>query len=187
MDNTTVNQTAKSATDRGGLIKVWLLLHLEIQCGTGDIKLHSLKKKSTPTFRKLNISYLLIRRRVYVSRGKKCLFFQKIWRALFSWYLPFWDWPFYIITDKLNISKPFHLTHFSANMSIYFFPKVLFWIHFKPFWSMDLGLNICLTYSFVVMIEMTLIFQFSSMYLERIHLISKFQFRELFFEREKKN
>ena len=42
------------------------------------------ENKARQIFRKTNISDPLIRTRMCMSGGKKCSFFGKIWRALFS-------------------------------------------------------------------------------------------------------
>ena len=123
MDNTTVNQTAKSATDRGGLIKVWLLLHLEIQCDTGDIKLHSLKKKSTPTFRKLNISYLLIRRRTCTYQGVRNVYFFRKFDVFIFLIPPFLRLAFLHYCRQVEYFKTFPFNPFLSKHVDIFFPK----------------------------------------------------------------
>ena len=57
------------------------------------------ENKARQIFRKTSISYPMMRTRT------QCLFFQKIWRALFSWItsFAFWDSSFCLITDKISI------------------------------------------------------------------------------------
>ena len=54
------------------------------------------ENKARQVFRKTNISYPRLR-----IRGKKCsFFFQKIWRALFSWNTRFEIYPFTVLPTK---------------------------------------------------------------------------------------
>ena len=71
----------------------------------GESQNGSSKKQSTPNFPKT-------RTYVCVSGGKKCLFFRKIWCALFSWNTRFQIRPFAllptILLNHLRIQKASH-------------------------------------------------------------------------------
>ena len=75
------------------------------------------ENKARQIFRKTNTSYPLIRTRI--CQGKKCSFFRKIWRALFSWntrfeirpfaLLPTYYWPNYTITSCYSANNSFSI------------------------------------------------------------------------------